>query len=884
MGLVGKIEEGLGVLTEMKSRSVKGGRGGSSPMARSCIVVTRREQSTVVKKDTSSSVAQTTVLQETLTRSSDVMADSLSTTLQWLSRIKSHGERKRKLWSSEVRSGVAERTENINYKQLLGSQWVLLMGVVFQVVVVCLGTSMAAAVAMEVVVDSNTSSSCLPGCSCGVLPTPLLHENLTMLDCSFAGLRSFPEEIPSGVEALSVRGNSISHVLDSVLAQLIFLRELDLSHNKIKFIGRGGVFRNLTRLEVLHLGKNAISTIFRDNLVGPRALHRLVLADNKINYIEDEALVDLVFLEDLDLQHNYLGSLYQEWFTGLNRLTSLNLDHNRIHNVSASVFRPLTALRELHLAGNRISNLDPRAFSRLTQLQILHLEENLLTTVPTSALQSLPSLVTLVMDQNPLAKVKPLDFSHLAVKTISLCYMPQLLILDAKAFYNLPNVTSLLLHHNPRLAYVDPLAFKEVNSLKDLQLQNNSLIGLQPEMARYLSPGVTISLQDNPLLCDCNVRWLRQSMKQVANMNSTQIGEQKAEKAVSQVVGQQTRQEGRETVKRKARKAVKKVVQQNPGQVMKQMRKDASKEDDRSRLVMAEPGHLMCAAPPAKAHKLVQDIPLPRLPKTCAPTIVNLMEKEVVAGKMAEYKVLDCRALGNPRPRLHWVLPDGTMVNSSLNDVRRNFFPSGTLVYYHLVASDRGHYTCVAENSVGMSTSSLFLNVTGIDIQLLPERVSPTTVTLVWRGTERRAFPSYKIIYSEVSENGSLVGEPRATETSSTRRTYSVARLHPHTSYHFCLGHEDSAGYWLEISCCQAATLSSDHLSHGGISSVSSIVAAGAVGMVLVVTMIVCLSSILSRRYRHHLYETPDKGGAGGSTGLVIPLDNLYRPLLAGSS
>ncbi|KAK8728451.1 hypothetical protein OTU49_009312 [Cherax quadricarinatus] len=662
-------------------------------------------------------------------------------------------------------------------------------------------------------IPTDSYSSCLDGCSCGILLSKHLHEELKTFDCSFTNMKTFPEKLPNDLQVLTVRGNSIYHVLDN-LSQLTGLRELDLSSNRIKSIGRGGMFQNMSRLSYLNVGKNTISTIFHDNLVGPKALEHLVLSNNKINYIEDEALVDLKNLQTLDLEQNFLGSLYEEWFHGLKQLVVLNLAHNRIHNIPASVFRALGALERLYLAGNRISTVDPRAFSGLISLQVLTLEDNLLERIPTAAFQSLPMLERLSLDQNPLTKIKPLDFSHLSVTKISLCHMPELNIIDSKAFYNLVNISTIEITNNEKLAYIDPLAFMNVDALKELQLHNNKLEGIQKEMARYMPEGVEISLHENPLKCDCNVRWLRQLIDLGVSAN----------------------------------------------------------------ISLLEPDHLVCYSPPTLAHKLLKDVVVSKLPKICAPTVLNLTQSQNVVGKVGERQVLECRALGSPRPRLHWILPDNSLVNSTLNEVRRRFFPPGTLVYYHLKPTDRGVYTCVAENTVNRTYSSITLNVTGIDMHLFPVRVSSTFVTLVWNGTERRAFPSYKIVYSEVDANGTEVGEKRSSMTSPSRKTFTISRLKPESHYYFCIGNEDSTGYWLQISCCHATTQDVEFMMQG-ISRTSNVAVAAVMGIILVMTVVVCLMSVLSRKYRQRMYETPDKG----SEGSIIPLDNLYRPLLTGS-
>ncbi|XP_042235089.1 leucine-rich repeat neuronal protein 1-like [Homarus americanus] len=653
------------------------------------------------------------------------------------------------------------------------------------------------------------NSSCLEGCTCGVLRSNHLHEELNTFDCSFTNMKTFPEKLPSDLQVLSVKGNSIYYVLDNI-SQLTDLREIDLSGNRIKSIGRGGMFQNMTRLVYLNVGKNTISTIFHDNLVGPKALQHLVLSNNKINYIENEALLDLTKLQVLDLEQNSLGSLYKEWFHGLGNLVALNLAHNRIHNIPPSVFRVLRSLERMYLAGNRISTVNPLAFSGLISLQVLTLEDNKMERIPTAAFQSLPALETLTLDKNPLIKIQPLDFSHLTVAKISLCQMPDLNIIDSKAFYNLINVSTIHINNNKKLTYVHPSAFMRVDSLKELQLHNNNLMGIQKEMAKYMPEGVELSLHENPLKCDCNVRWLRELIA---------LGE------------------------------------------------DAN-------ITLVEPEHLVCHSPPSFAHKLLKNVLLPKLPRQCSPTVLNVTQSEAIVGKVGERQALECRALGSPIPQLGWIVPDGSFLNTSLNKMDRRFFPPGTLVYYHLKPKDRGRYTCVAENTINKTFSSITLNITGIDINLFPIHVSSHLVTLVWNGTERRAFPSYKIVYTEVDDNGTEVGEVRSSVASPLWKSFTVRHLKPLSHYRFCIGNEDNSKYWLQISCCLITT--QDIVQN--ISRISNVVVVTVTGIMLMMTVL-CLVSVASRKYRQMFYETPDKGSEGCS----IQLDSFYRPLLGDS-
>ncbi|KAK7067037.1 Leucine-rich repeat neuronal protein 1, partial [Halocaridina rubra] len=619
--------------------------------------------------------------------------------------------------------------------------------------------------------------------------------------------------LQNDTQVLIMKGNSVFNIPDDV-SELHNLRELDMSGNRIKSLGRGGMFQKMSRLEYLNAGKNSISTIFHDSFKGSKALKILILSNNRVNYIEDEALIDLSALQVLDLEHNLMGSLYKEWFHGLGNLIILKLSHNRIHNIPASVFISLTSLSSLDLAGNRVSNVDPRAFSGLISLQELNMKDNLLSNIPTAAMKSLPTLDMLLLDQNPLIKIQSLAFSHLTASRISICHMPELIIIDAKAFYRLDNISIIDIADNNKLSYIDPYAFMNLDSLTELKLHKNNLQGIQKEIADYFPGGMKLSIYENPIRCDCNVIWLQRL-----------------------------------------------IHQSNP-----------------KNITLLEPEHIVCHSPPKQAHKLLKDVNVSKIPKECIPNVLQLTQKYTISGKIGERKVLECRALGSPIPRMHWLMPDGAIVNSTLNEVTRRFSFPGTLVYFHLKPTDEGQYTCVAENEVGETNITFTLTVSEIDIHLFPIRASSTFVTLVWNGTERCAYPSYKITYTAVDDNETEIGETKSNTASSLRKSYTVSRLKPETRYKFCLGYGDNNGYWLQISCCFAKTLDIEFMFQG-ISRTSNVAVAAIIGIILVMTVVACLISVLSTRYRHRFYETPDKN----TEGYVIPLNNLYRPLLTGS-
>ncbi|KAK2839679.1 hypothetical protein Q5P01_013419 [Channa striata] len=79
---------------------------------------------------------------------------------------------------------------------------------------------------------------------------------------------------------------------------------------------------------------------------------------------------------------------------------------------------------------------------------------------------------------------------------------------------------------------------------------------------------------------------------------------------------------------------------------------------------------------------------------------------------------VDCQASGLPDPAVHWSLPDGTMVNSVLQEEDRGgrarrltVFDNGTLLVPAVGMGEEGEYTCFAENQVGQDIMKVKVKV-----------------------------------------------------------------------------------------------------------------------------------------------------------------------------
>ena len=121
----------------------------------------------------------------------------------------------------------------------------------------------------------------------------------------------------------------------------------------------------------------------------PKEAKKVNLRDNKIQDIEDEALLNVT-----------------QW-------TELNMEGNRLTHIRTSMFQRLRLLKDLDLRSNQISDIDPGAFLSLQQCTDLWLSYNKLKCLRAGTFKGLVSLVLLDLYSNQISFIEDGTFSHL---------------------------------------------------------------------------------------------------------------------------------------------------------------------------------------------------------------------------------------------------------------------------------------------------------------------------------------------------------------------------------------------------------------------------------------------------------------------------------------
>ncbi|KAG0717512.1 Chondroadherin [Chionoecetes opilio] len=235
-----------------------------------------------------------------------------------------------------------------------------------------------------------------------------------------------------------------------------------------------------------------------------RKLMRLNLGKNRLDYIPTDTFHPLTNLEVLDLHENRISHIPDGAFEGLRKLDMLKLEHNQIATIQANVFSDLTVLNSLNIEHNLITNISERAFAGLeSNLEWLELGHNRLDHIPSHALRPLHNLRQLDLDSNRITYVQE----------------------DAFRGYG-DTIKYILLDKN-HITKIPPLAFMDLHSLEWLKLSHNDLTSLTEDTVQPIldtltmidvsrechegggAEGIPGPVSYNPLLCSCDLLWLR---------------------------------------------------------------------------------------------------------------------------------------------------------------------------------------------------------------------------------------------------------------------------------------------------------------------------------------------------------------------------------------
>ncbi|XP_068020613.1 leucine-rich repeat-containing protein 40 isoform X2 [Melanerpes formicivorus] len=344
--------------------------------------------------------------------------------------------------------------------------------------------------------------------------------NLVRLNLASNQLKSLPAEISAmrSLRQLDCTKNYLETV-PSKLAAMASLEQLYLRRNKLQALPE---FPSCKLLKELHAGENQIEVLNSESLKQLHSLSVLELRDNKIKSIPEEITL-LQKLERLDLANNDISRLPYT-LGNLPQLKFLALEGN-----------PLRAIRR-DLLQKGTQELLKYLRSKIQDDVPSQGEEPAVTamTLPSQSRINMHAITTLKLLDYRIVELKDslcdvnLGFNRLSSVCLELCVLHKLTHLDLRnnsltslpeemaalsrlqvinlAFNRLKAFPSVLYHilaletillSNNQVGSIDPLQLKKMDNLGTLDLQNNDLLQVPPELGNCENLR-TLLLEGNP--------------------------------------------------------------------------------------------------------------------------------------------------------------------------------------------------------------------------------------------------------------------------------------------------------------------------------------------------------------------------------------------------
>uniref|UniRef100_A0A8C7Q482 Leucine-rich repeat-containing protein 40 n=1 Tax=Oncorhynchus mykiss TaxID=8022 RepID=A0A8C7Q482_ONCMY len=289
-------------------------------------------------------------------------------------------------------------------------------------------------------------------------------KNLRLLDCTHNQLESIPP----------------------VLSQMASLEQLYLRHNKLRFLPE----LPSSRLKELHVGNNQIEVLEAEHLKHLSTLSVLELRDNKVKTLPEEIKL-LQGLERLDLVNNDISRL--------SHIIGLTFSFGSVEDSDGKGDEPDTAMTLPSQAKINVHTIKTR--------KTLDYSEKQMACVPDDVFDAVGSepVASVNFSKNQLAAVPPrvvelkdsvsdinLGFNKLTSLPLEFCMLQQLAHIDLRfklfpeVLYRVPSLETILISNN-QVGAINPLQLKALDKLSTLDLQNNDIMQVPPELGNCTS-------------------------------------------------------------------------------------------------------------------------------------------------------------------------------------------------------------------------------------------------------------------------------------------------------------------------------------------------------------------------------------------------------------
>ncbi|CAB3405041.1 unnamed protein product [Caenorhabditis bovis] len=342
-----------------------------------------------------------------------------------------------------------------------------------------------------------------------------------LLDLSFNAIKSVDSAQLTNlnnISVLSFANNKIDSIEDGAFEHLLSLKNLDLSNNPVTSWSPTA-FRDLSHsISSINIANTGLFFVPK---FGHRSIQSLNISWNKIYEISEKDTAPLTKLVSLDIAHNNLKAIPPTALEILHHLKHLNISSNPITHLHNEHIQYLYQLETLHISDMPLLLRlpDARAYRHLSNLKSFSLYNIPGTAWPYEIpmiLEHLPPLHSLHVD----IKESRLDRQLYGADTRLLRHLTimgrNISKIDVGAFATIRGFRVRIEVHNTSIDEFPSKIFDTLTgvSILSLSLTNNRIKTINPFIAT-IPPVVnqhgtilhSLELQNNPIICDCNMRW-----------------------------------------------------------------------------------------------------------------------------------------------------------------------------------------------------------------------------------------------------------------------------------------------------------------------------------------------------------------------------------------
>uniref|UniRef100_A0A158PNA5 TIR domain-containing protein n=1 Tax=Anisakis simplex TaxID=6269 RepID=A0A158PNA5_ANISI len=363
-------------------------------------------------------------------------------------------------------------------------------------------------------------------------PFPIAASGLEILDLSFNRFENIPisliDNSAPSLTHLNMRSNRIEQIPPNTFDNFTRLQTLDLTSNRISELMEN-CFTGLEELTKLYISNNSIFQIGVTSFDPIVQLTELDLSRNVL--LEVPLAIGRLFkLKQLILSRNQISKTYKFLFNKLPHLYLLDLSYNKIASIESYVFSDLVRLNELSLSHNSIDQLAQDAFVKCPKLRQIDLSSNFLTSF-NGALTKVLNLKRLNVSANLVEILQwnefPIGVTHLDITNNRIALIGsasnsriknaqlqnnRIMVLSAE---QIPSSVERLDVSNNSIQVVSNGTFSGKSHLRSIDIRNNRLNRIEHSSFAVdnllSSSSIHLYVDGNPLLCTCEMDWLRRS-------------------------------------------------------------------------------------------------------------------------------------------------------------------------------------------------------------------------------------------------------------------------------------------------------------------------------------------------------------------------------------